>query len=249
MRYLFLLLCFHSFLSPCFSASDDVGLIAYFSGNCPDGWTSYTGSQGRFIMSTGTYNGITYSVGSIGGEDKVHLTTDNLPRHDHSKGNWRYILQVTGKGTAKGSDDSPVEPDIMVPQPLVSVGNDVPHNNVPQYIALNACQKIKNSFVLAADQTLTNTQMKSDISNLQTAIANLQSQMADMKTYYNKQVTDLKFLSMIGVIFGCLSLFIMILCMLLFLYYKFCQKVEKVELLQDRRTEIGPLANVKYFYK
>jgi hypothetical protein len=41
-----------------------VGEIAYFEGNCPDGWKEYINGKEKFIINYG----VKYPIGSTGGE-------------------------------------------------------------------------------------------------------------------------------------------------------------------------------------
>ena len=75
MFFHFFLFSLFFFLSHC-SSEEDIGLIAFFPTICPDGWEAYTEADGRFIISSGSYNSETYTLNSVGGTDQVALTED-----------------------------------------------------------------------------------------------------------------------------------------------------------------------------
>lgn len=60
------------------------------------------------------------------------LTTGQLPPHDHTSGEYKYILRSTGQNTAASLGPTAGEPDLSDSgiTPLSSVGGNEPHNNV-----------------------------------------------------------------------------------------------------------------------
>ena len=60
------------------------------------------------------------------------LTTGQLPPHDHTSGEYKYILRSTGQNTAASLGPTAGEPDLSSSGivPLSSVGGNEPHNNV-----------------------------------------------------------------------------------------------------------------------
>ena len=118
-------------------------------------------------------------------------------------------MRVTGYGTAIGTDCccEATAPDLYWSKQLLSVGKNVPHNNVPQYLVLNACKKTTNNFVLIADQNVVNDKFTSDIKdlntkeettkgdllNVQNSVNTVQNQTNDIRADYTKKISDLKF--------------------------------------------------------
>jgi microcystin-dependent protein len=83
------------------------------------------------------------SFGEVGGTESVTLTTGELPAHSHAA----LASNNTGTGTAPAGQvwatgsDTPYTsnpPDaVMSPAALAPVGNGLPHDNRPPFLALN----------------------------------------------------------------------------------------------------------------
>ena len=73
-------------------------------------------------------------VNNVYGSDTHTLTENEIPPHDHSNGNYKKILRVTGTSTTGGTDNTAGEPDLSAGgiSDLASVGGGQPHNNVSQ---------------------------------------------------------------------------------------------------------------------
>ena len=171
------------------------GPIAYFSGACPEGWQVYVNAAGHFILSSGNYQGlydsapVTYSSGSTGGEAKTTLDVQHLPPHDHSNGAYNQMLWLGPGRCAPSFADKPGWPDITsTPSQILPAGGDQPHNNLPQYLALVACQKQSTSFAMTAVQASTNAAISAQFQLLQNAI-NMQFGVlqANLSAYENTQ--------------------------------------------------------------
>ena len=149
LYYLYFSLFLFEFASSLF---DDTGIIAYFATPCPQGWESYSLANGRFILSSGNYNAITYILNSMGGEDKVQLKQENMASHTHGNGEFKNLIRSNGAFTSADWYDSyPGEPDIYHSAPMLTIGNDVPHNNMPQYLVLSLCKKNTKQFCFNGD--------------------------------------------------------------------------------------------------
>ena len=109
---------------------------------CPDGWEEYDQAEGRFIIGAGRRNGFEIGMRESGGEYRVKLEIEHMPRHKHenpSRG-WEgrgskeevQALQATDKGEYGGTHARPTD----------FVGEGLPHNNMPPYIALLWCKKV-----------------------------------------------------------------------------------------------------------
>ena len=143
------------------TVSSEIGMISYFEKKCPDGWTTYSESNGRFIITSGSYSGLAednrnetkqYEVGESGGEIEHKLIINEIPSHNHLNGNFKYLLRNTGSATTDGTDSSTNEPDIVNKGEILSAGGDLAHNNMPPYLVLNACMFINpvaNTFIFA----------------------------------------------------------------------------------------------------
>ena len=151
------------------------GPIAYFAGACPEGWQVYVNVAGRFIISSGNYQGpydsATYASGSTGGEAKTTLDIQHLPPHDHSNGAYNQMVRYGPGLCAPNFAVKPGWPDITsTPSEILPVGGDQPHNNLPQYLSLVACQKQSVSFAMTAVQDYTNAAISAQFQLLQNAI-------------------------------------------------------------------------------
>ena len=158
MLSIFSLFLIVSFLGLGFSVSDDIGEILFFPDACPTGWTLVSEAVGRFILSAGTYSGnmVTYAINSTGGQNSVVLTTSHLPSHNHKNGAFNALYTPgTGSTTMTNYAQGPGHvPDEITIMPLSSVGDSVPHNNLPPYYVLVPCRKNINYFLLSQDQSL-----------------------------------------------------------------------------------------------
>jgi len=149
----------------------DVGQIAYFEGDCPDGWENYIHGQERFILGAGGG----YTLGSTGGEFTHTLTIDEMPKHNHG-------IQDSGDsgGSTDGqlTDSTSLSPQSDIIKTSFTGGNQ-PHNNMPPYIVLRACKKLEDSSVdlssyakvsdlnvYIKQSTLSNYALKSEIPSL-----------------------------------------------------------------------------------
>jgi len=129
------------------------GLIAYFEKDCPTGWDVFLYSQGRFILSAGTLENrsqdgrlekFIFEAGKMGGEVNHKLTISEMPKHNHSNNQYNQVLKSDCKNTITVTNHicyPEGEPDVLTSKPMTDQGNDEPHNNMPPYIVLKACQK------------------------------------------------------------------------------------------------------------
>ena len=158
MLSIFSLFLIVSFLGLGFSVSDDIGEILFFPDACPTGWTLVSEAVGRFILSAGTYSGnmVTYAINSTGGQNSVVLTTSHLPSHNHKNGAFNALYTPgTGSTTMTNYAQGPGHvPDEITIMPLSSVGDSVPHNNLPPYYVLVPCRKTVNYYLISQDQSL-----------------------------------------------------------------------------------------------
>lgn len=122
------------------------GLICMWSGSTiPEGWALCNGEngtpdlRGRFVLGSSDK----YAIGDVGGESEARLTTNHIPRHDHtgSGDTSMYNVNVTSSvttntrsfiGAAQGTSKSRTG----------STGNGEPHNNLPPYYALAFIMKL-----------------------------------------------------------------------------------------------------------
>lgn len=123
------------------------GIIVAWSGEItkiPDGWTLCNGSngapdlRGRFILGAnpntgGNTNFMVNEMNAIGGEEKVQLKVEELPKHSHSINVCEDVKSGRWGGGSWGNCRNK-NTDIT--------GNDIPHNNMPPYYSLAYIMKL-----------------------------------------------------------------------------------------------------------
>lgn len=137
------------------------------SSRCPKGWDLFEQASGRMIVGSGPHpentdqNGNTLSTypsysdnpkEAEGGEEKVALTVEEMPRHVHGLG----LIGVSGIELRDGnpkdntvdfvwylSGSSRLKEGLMeTPNAIMKeAGKGQTHNNMPPYIALYFCKK------------------------------------------------------------------------------------------------------------
>jgi hypothetical protein len=124
-------------------------------GSCPIGWRKLEEATGRFIVGAGV-NGwsdgvgrpisnhpslMDDPVGAVGGEEVHQLATDEMPSHDHSNGAFNLLVTRNGKEVAEHAVPQNIDINARKGQPIEAVGRNLPHNNMPPYVALFYCIK------------------------------------------------------------------------------------------------------------
>lgn len=71
---------------------------------CPTGWKELNIMKGKFIVGAGTLDGNSYSLGSSGGQSKVSLQKEEIPKHIHN-----YDVPVQGLSTKQVNHKHDVE--------------------------------------------------------------------------------------------------------------------------------------------
>ncbi len=124
------------------------GVIVMWSGSqasIPSGWALCNGANGtpdlrdRFIVGAGS----SYAVGATGGSDKVKLTVDEMPRHQHSF----FGDDQLWKGASKERDAFGYDAESELKGGSAyfrtsPAGDDKPHENRPPYYALCFIMKL-----------------------------------------------------------------------------------------------------------
>ena len=116
-----------------------IGVIMIWSGSedaIPDGWSLCNGANGtpdltdKFILGAGAK----YGVGSLGGEETVVLTVDQIPSHTHEFSRHQATRDETGNGdSGYGASNKTLD---MVTTLTAATGGSQAHNNMPPYYAL-----------------------------------------------------------------------------------------------------------------
>lgn len=126
------------------------GMIVMWSGsdaNIPDGWALCDGSngtpnlQGRFVLGAGS----TYPVDQQGGQENVTLSINEMPRHNHTNGEYNLFARINAnRGRSASSVDSPgyYELDLLGGGGSLNSGGSQPHDNMPPYWALCFIMKL-----------------------------------------------------------------------------------------------------------
>ncbi len=88
----------------------------------------------RFITGAGD----DYDLNDTGGLDKVPLTVDEMPSHNHNPdSDFKYVLKQDHTYTVIKTDGEGDEPNLVKAKALESRGGGQPHENLPPYYALN----------------------------------------------------------------------------------------------------------------
>lgn len=131
----------------------------------PEGWALCDGTngtpdlRGRFIVgaAAGTSNGVVtagtgttlsrYGWTAAGGKEKVSLTIDEMPAHNHARSdNYRMIEYNTGStSNGWGLDNNGNEPNLLNTggQHPASQGGGAAHENLPPYYALAYIMRVR----------------------------------------------------------------------------------------------------------
>lgn len=169
------------------SLNDDVSMIAYFSIPCPEGWQPFLPASGRFILSADT----SYPPGSTGGEPTHTLTIPEIPNHNHQNTQnplYKYLTRDSATGGQASADSvfdpTPSEPNVKSFGVMSDVGGNQAHENMPQYIALNACQKTLSAFVQELDQMAANMSVVASLNQAQTNLTKVVSAIVAEESQY-----------------------------------------------------------------
>ena len=115
-------------------------VVAYDDpGGCPDGWSDFEASSGRFIVGVGDG----YGYRSMGGADSVQLLIEDMPVHNHAidPSEWGYDVEGVGESLRINRDDGPPYNRTVGNLTTASVGGSRFHENRPPYLALHLCRK------------------------------------------------------------------------------------------------------------
>jgi microcystin-dependent protein len=113
-------------------------------------WSKFTAARGRFPIAAGASQDINnvkmqFVVGheDSRGEYAHKLIDAEMPKHNHSQPPFVYLLKRDGKGTTVRVDTTATQPNVAAGghAAIITAGGNLPHNNLPPYIALNFCKK------------------------------------------------------------------------------------------------------------
>jgi hypothetical protein len=138
------------------TASVPINAVLAFDGPCPTGWVRFEPATARFVIGAGPPGdprnrtwlrqlanggfepvGLTpKDLGEIGGEENHILSIAQLAAHSHN------TFRATGNG-----DGLFPKAEVMGPKSQAingatqETGGNVPHNNMPPFLALNFCKQ------------------------------------------------------------------------------------------------------------
>lgn len=172
--------------APQLTQTDDVGLIGYFEEGCPEGWEEYDKLAGRVPIGAGAYIGVaedgrtesvTYLEGTTGGEVLHTQTVEEIASHKHITATYGGYSTNTGLSSTGNGMPSLGAYSWETGQLYCSEeGKDQPHNNMPPYLVLTACQKT-TSHSYASQSDLDSAE--SDITSLQSSVTTMQSSLSN----------------------------------------------------------------------
>lgn len=116
------------------------GIIMWSGADVPDGWALCNGEngtpdlRGRFVLGVSE----THKIGSVGGDEKVKLTTNQLPPHVH---NYDAVVDV---GTSSQIGGNLTNVKVYYQETRISgfTGGGEAHNNMPPYYTLAYIMKL-----------------------------------------------------------------------------------------------------------
>ena len=101
-------------------------------------------------------------------------------------------MSYTGCWTAIATDCNLNQVNTVAFGTLQPVGKNLPHTNVPQYLALSACRKIKNNFVLIESQDTVNKQINTKVADISSSVLNLNQSIESNNESLTYQLSSLK---------------------------------------------------------
>ena len=101
-------------------------------------------AQGRFIVGSGTatdsrYEERYFALGETGGEYRHQLAVDEMPSHKHAVELGDAITSNEGHSISSGGG---VMENFYENESMATTGGDMPHNNVPPYLAMSIWKRI-----------------------------------------------------------------------------------------------------------
>lgn len=122
------------------------GFIGMWSGTTiPEGWALCDGEngtpdlRGRFVLGSSDK----YELDTVGGEETVKLTIEQIPEHNHGTGDLRVLNTGGGTGYGYTKDSSATGYSKHVgANPIASDGSNQAHNNMPPYYVLAYIMKL-----------------------------------------------------------------------------------------------------------
>ncbi|MCF1470603.1 hypothetical protein FS763_01490 [Agrobacterium vitis] len=115
-------------------------VMAFDLETCPEGWEPFDRLSGRVVMGTGQRDGSGLSarkLGETGGEERHHLTVDEMPSHAHRITTLAHWGDRTNGQPGLGGDDGTFPASIGTDP----AGGDKPHNILPPYYVLTYCKR------------------------------------------------------------------------------------------------------------
>lgn len=133
-------------------------VVAFDLPACPVGWEDFTLGDGRMIVGVGNYSASykegtrewsvskTYDLEEPGGYMSWVLSVDEMPTHHHEILTDAVVKDIRLTSYNPTTDiTKPSLAAIGTTGPLITLqdtGGNIPHNNMPPYIALRYCKKI-----------------------------------------------------------------------------------------------------------
>lgn len=116
------------------------GIIMWSGADVPDGWALCNGEngtpdlRGMFVLGASD----THPMGETGGSEKVRLTVEQMPSHDHS-----YVKQTSGAQISNGTGAKfELAGNSTIDRITSSTGSGQSHNNMPPYYTLAYIMKL-----------------------------------------------------------------------------------------------------------
>lgn len=123
-------------------------VMAFNLSACPTGWSELAMASGRVVLGAGKGNRdandaplSARNLGEAGGEERHVLSIAEIPSHNHTNGDFQYVLMSDGNWTTKAGDYTAGEPNLIRIAPLAATGGGQAHNIMPPFIVLKYCER------------------------------------------------------------------------------------------------------------
>lgn len=115
-------------------------VMAFDLDSCPEGWEPLDKLAGRVVMGAGQRDGSGLTprkLGETGGEERHHLTIDEMPSHNHQITQQAHWGDRTHNQAGLGGSDGTFDASISTNP----TGGDKPHNVLPPFYVLTYCKR------------------------------------------------------------------------------------------------------------
>lgn len=127
------------------------GSVGWFErADCPNGWDVYSAARGRTIVGAGNFtnrdqrNAIisNFTLSGVGGEESHLLSVEEMPAHKHTIIHYARNTYEMNPNKNGGLSPGPGPGESIYKNvEMEASGGNMPHNNMPPFVALTPCIK------------------------------------------------------------------------------------------------------------